>query len=132
MTIFPFRHFLQRWSFLPIYDNLSLRNDDKEAWRNPSYDKETKRCFLYCNKIMKFCLDIKFIWVLMFISEDLGVIPASFLVLVSRSRKINWFLSPSLSIWRFKPHRICCYQTEQYWSLVKFWNLEKSVRKTPS
>lgn len=94
--IFPFRHFLQRWPFLPIYANLSLRKDDKEAWRNPSYDKETKRCFLYCNKIMKFCLDIKFIWVLMFISEDLGVIPASFPVLVSRSEKINWFLSPSL------------------------------------
>lgn len=122
MTIFPFRHFLQRWPFLPIYANLSLRKDDKEARGNPSYDRRnTKRCFLYCNKIMKFCLDIKFIWVLMFISKDLGVIPASFPVLVSRSGKINYDSSLLLSfcLWHFKPHRIFRCQTEQYWSLEK-------------
>lgn len=47
---------------------------------------------------MKFCLDIKFIWVLMFISKDLGVIPASFPVLVSRSWEINYDSSLLLSL----------------------------------
>lgn len=77
---------------------------------------------------MKFCLDIKFIWVLMFISKDLGVIPASFPVLVSRSGKINYDspLLLSFCLWHFKPHRIFRCQTEQYWSLEKNWNLKKN------